>query len=54
MRNLEIAVFLVSVAVFASSFHKFGTVPNPMDLAPKHTGSLYGVVNTAASSSGCD
>lgn len=50
--SFAFAVFLATVALFASSFHKFGTVLNPLDLAPKNSGALYGIVNTAASVSG--
>ena len=47
-----IALGLMAVAVFANGFHKVGTVANAMDLAPKHSGSIFGFVNTAASTSG--
>ena len=50
--EFQYALFLMAVAIFANGFHKLGTVVNTMDLAPKHSGSVFGLINTTASLSG--
>ena len=50
--NFPLAVFLLTAAMFAKGFHHSGTSVNPMDIAPKHPGFVYGVVNSAGSMSG--
>ena len=52
--SLWSALALATAAVFASGFHKFGALPNALDLAPKHPGSVFGLVNTAGSFSGSE
>ena len=39
------ALSLMSVCLLAQGFHNSGTVPNPQDLAPKHSGTVFGVMN---------
>jgi hypothetical protein len=51
--SLTPALALAAMAIFANGFHKVGTVVNAAsDLAPKHSGSVFGLINTAASASG--
>ena len=38
--------------MFAKGFHQFGTMCNALDIAPKHSGSVFGLMNTAGSSAG--
>jgi len=52
VRSFSLAVMLCTLALFAKSFHNFGTTVNAMDLAPKHSGSVFGIVNSIASCSG--
>ena len=35
----------MSACLFAQGFHNSGTVPNPQDLAPRHSGTVFGVMN---------
>ena len=46
------ALFFCTLALFAKSFHNFGTPVNALDIAPKHSGSVFGIVNSIASTSG--
>ena len=39
------ALTLMSVCLLAQGFHNSGTTPNPQDLAPKHSGTVFGVMN---------
>ena len=50
--NYTLALFLCASAMFSKSFHNFGTALNAMDIAPKHSGSVYGILNTIGSTSG--
>ena len=50
--NFTFALCLCTMAMFAKSFHNFGTVVNAMDIAPKHSGSVFGIVNAVSSLSG--
>eukprot|EP00094_Tigriopus_californicus_P008728 TCALIF_08413-PA protein Name:"Similar to Slc17a9 Solute carrier family 17 member 9 (Mus musculus)" AED:0.16 eAED:0.16 QI:124/0.71/0.5/1/1/1/8/0/461 len=52
IRVFKVCLGLTTLAIFASAFHKFGTVPNAVDIAPKHSGSVFGIVNTAGSFAG--
>lgn len=47
-----LAVVLLSLAVTISSFSFSGFFPNHMDIAPKFAGTLFGITNTVAASSG--
>ena len=51
------AVSLMSAALGAKGFHNAGVLPNAaVDIAPKHSGTVFGLVNTLGSvsgSSGC-
>jgi len=51
-RSYESALMLCMLALFAKSFHNFGCVANPMDISPKHSGTILGFSNTAAALSG--
>ena len=46
------ALFLCTTAMFSKSFHNFGSAVNAMDIAPKHSGSVFGIINTVGSTSG--
>ena len=48
----ETALALATLAMFAKGFHQFGTCCNALDIAPKHAGSVFGLMNTAGSSAG--
>ena len=50
--SFPMALMLCTLALFSKSFHNFGTVVNAIDIAPKHSGSIFGAVNTFGSSSG--
>ena len=41
-----------TVAMFAKSFHNFGSCISTLDIAPKHAGVVHGIVNSAGSFSG--
>ena len=45
-------LFLLSVSMAMLSFGNAGPLQNPQDLAPKHAGALFGVVNTINALSG--
>ena len=47
MTYFPLALALMSTAMFASGFHALGSVVNPQDLAPRHSGSIFGVMNAA-------
>ena len=53
IQNFPLAVCLATLAMFSKSFHQFGTVANVLDIAPKHSGSVFGIVNSAGGISGC-
>ena len=50
--NFWVAIFLLLIALFAKGFHAYGTATNPLDIAPKHSGSISGITYCAAASSG--
>lgn len=50
--NYSMALFLCTTAMFSKSFHNFGSAVNAMDIAPKHSGSVFGIINTVGSTSG--
>ncbi len=52
VETFEQALFLMTVILGIMSFSNCGPVQNSQDLAPKHAGSLYGVMNTAGAFSG--
>ena len=54
IQNFPLAVCLATLAMFSKSFHQFGTVANVLDIAPKHSGSVFGIVNSAGGISGCN
>ncbi len=35
----------MAACLFATGFHNLGSVVNPQDLAPKHSGSVFGIMN---------
>lgn len=40
------ALLCVTVAIAATGFHNNAIIVNPQDLAPKHSGSVFGLMNT--------
>eukprot|EP00794_Sanderia_malayensis_P006156 gene6156-6863_t len=52
VETFEQALFLMTVILGVMSFSNVGPVQNAQDLAPKHAGSLYGVMNTAGALAG--
>ncbi len=52
VRSFSMALFLCTCAMFAKSFHNFGTTVNAMDIAPKNSGSIFGIVNAIGGTSG--
>ena len=50
--SFAIAVMFTTVAMFAKSFHNFGSCISPLDIAPKHAGVVHGIVNSAGSFAG--
>ena len=52
VRAFSWALLLCTLALFAKSFHNFGTPVNALDIAPKHSGSVFGIINAIASTSG--
>ncbi len=50
--SFTLAVLLTTVAMFAKSFHSFGSGISPLDIAPKHAGFVHGIVNSAGSFAG--
>ncbi|KAK3602604.1 hypothetical protein CHS0354_034330 [Potamilus streckersoni] len=41
------ALFCMAMAVACSGFHNSGILVNPQDIAPKHAGSVFGIMNMA-------
>lgn len=50
--NFNLALALCTLAMFAKSFHNFGTTVNVIDIAPKDSGSIFGIVNAIGGTSG--
>ena len=44
--NYNGALFVMACTVACCGFHNAGIMVNPQDLAPKHAGSVFGVMNT--------
>ena len=44
--SYNLALFLMSCAVFCCGFHNAGIMVNPQDLAPKYAGAVFGIMNT--------
>ena len=40
------ALLCMTVATAATGFHNNAILVNPQDLAPKHSGSVFGLMNT--------
>ena len=39
------ALFLMTLCLFSAGFHNAAVIVNPQDLAPKHSGSVFGIMN---------
>ena len=46
------ALLLMTICLFAAGFHSSGIIVNPQDLAPKHSGSVFGIMNAAGAMPG--
>jgi hypothetical protein len=47
-----VAIFLLFIALFAKGFHAYGSAVNPIDIAPKHSGSVSGISYFTAATAG--
>ena len=45
--SYEGALFCMASAVACCGFHNSGILVNPQDIAPKHAGSVFGIMNMA-------
>lgn len=45
--SFSVALFLSTLCLFAAAFHNAACIVNPQDLAPKHSGSIFGIMNAA-------
>ncbi|XP_071965270.1 voltage-gated purine nucleotide uniporter SLC17A9-like [Antedon mediterranea] len=45
-KSFKLCVFLMMIAVSGQSFSNGGLVNNPNDIAPKHSGFVFGIMNT--------
>ena len=52
MSNFWLAIFLLLITQFAKGFHAFGSAANPVDIAPKHAGTMTGMSYSVASTAG--
>ena len=50
--NFWVAIFLLFIALFAKGFHAYGSAVNPIDIAPKHSGSVSGISYFTAATAG--
>lgn len=44
--SFQNAVFCLALIIGGSGFHNNAIAVNPSDLAPKHSGSVFGLMNT--------
>ena len=51
-KSFPLALSFSTLALFAKGFHKLGTSVNAIDIAPRHSGSVYGIVSCVSSTSG--
>jgi len=45
--SFTLALFLMTICLFFAGFHNCSVLVNPQDLAPKHSGSILGIMNAA-------
>ena len=45
--SFTLALFLMTICLFFAGFHNCSVLANPQDLAPKHSGSILGIMNAA-------
>jgi ACS family sodium-dependent inorganic phosphate cotransporter-like MFS transporter 9 len=50
--SFSVAILFTTLAMFSKSFHSFGSSLSPLDIAPKHAGFVFGIINSAGSFSG--
>ena len=42
----------MTICLFSAGFHSSAIIVNPQDLAPKHSGSVFGIMNAAGAMPG--
>ncbi|XP_011698617.1 PREDICTED: solute carrier family 17 member 9 [Wasmannia auropunctata] len=52
VESFQTAVFCLALIIGGSGFHNNAIAVNPSDLAPKHSGSVFGLMNTVGAISG--
>jgi ACS family sodium-dependent inorganic phosphate cotransporter-like MFS transporter 9 len=52
--SFTLALFLMTICLFFAGFHNCSVLVNPQDLAPKHSGSILGIMNAAGAIPGMD
>ena len=45
--SFTLALLLMTFCLFFAGFHNSACIVNPQDLAPKHSGSVFGIMNAA-------
>ena len=53
-RSFYISLIVMSITCLARGFEVAGSTLNPTDLAPDHSGLLFGLMNTVAAIAGRD
>lgn len=43
--SFPMVLFLMTLCLFSAGFHNAAVIVNPQDLAPKHSGSVFGIMN---------
>lgn len=46
MSTFQSAIFCLALIIGSAGFHNNAVAVNPSDLAPKHSGSAFGLMNT--------
>jgi len=44
-KSFSLALLLMTLCLFFAGFHNSAVIVNPQDLAPKHSGSVFGIMN---------
>ena len=43
--SFPLALLLMTLCLFFAGFHNSAVIVNPQDLAPSHSGSVFGIMN---------
>ena len=46
-KSFTCALLLMSICMLGAAMHSTAVVVNPTDIAPKHSGSVFGIINAA-------